>query len=214
MSVARAAAVGAFCWGLAVAGVFGSASGQEEVPRPPAVGGPLPEMVLPQFPDSYGPLDAGRDAQLRGEAERQQAIGRQLAVQDSLAWYYSLPGHWPYPPGLEAAYAGPRWRAPPILGPSRAYRHYSHYPVFEPWAFVPGDIYGYPYFNRVPQPLGHQIIAKGPNSYIYRPFYQSDLRPSASPTLPREVGPAVPPASSPAPEAVPAPLPEAAPREF
>ena len=107
---------------------------------------------------------------------------------------------------------------------------YSRYPsyglrgLFEPWPLVPGDIYGYPYVNRVEQPLGHKVIRTGPNSYIYRPVYASDLRsrlapaptrPKAEPKAPvREAIPAPPPLNRGQREVIPAPPPEVGPREF
>jgi len=219
----RAAAVAVFCCGLIGLSISSPAPGQEEVPRPPASGPPLPEARLPQFPSTYSPLDAGWDAYERGEQQRRGAIDRQLQLHADLAWYYSLPGYWPYPPGLETVYSG-TW-GPGLFGPRRAYRYrYPRYgyPTFEPWPFVPGDIYGYPYYGQVPQPLGHKVIRTGPNGYIYRPVYESDLQPKEEPAsgepLAEGPGPALsrepPSARERAPEPVPAPPPEDAPREF
>jgi hypothetical protein len=201
MSAIRIALFGAFCWALAV-----PAFGQESAERPQPGGTPLPEAVLPQSPGTYGLLEAGNDAYLRGEAARRDAIGRQLQTGADIAWYYGQPPGFPNLPGIEAAYAGPRWHAPPIFGPLRAYRLYNQgYPIFEPWPFVPGDIYGSPYFGRVPQPLGHEVVRTGPDGYVYRPIYGPELEQG-------EVPPVEPPPARA--EPIPAPLPEAAPREF
>jgi len=178
----------------------------------------------PQFPNTYGPLDASRDAYERTERERRKAIDRQLQLNEDMVWYSTPPGYDRYPPSLDTIYAYPRGfrgRRAVRRGLERSYgRWYYGYPgyaypqhaqwgVFEPWPFVPGDIYGYPYIDRVEQPLGHKVIRTGPNSYIYRPVYESDLK-KQSPTH-------APPRAEPA-EDVPKPIRtpplEEGPREF
>jgi len=200
MSTYRTALLGAFCWAMIL-----PAFGQETAPRPTATGAPIPEKVL--TPGVYGPLEAGSEAYLRGEAARRGAIGRQLQTEADIAWYYGQPPGFPYPPGLETAYAGPRWHAPPIFGPLRAYRLYNPgYTIFEPWPLVPGDIYGRPYYGSVPQPLGHEVVRTGPNGYVYRPIYGPEVEQGGVPT--------VAPATAPGVEPIPAPQPEAGAREF
>lgn len=44
--------------------------------------------------------------------------------------------------------------------------------VFEPWPFVPGDIYGWPYDRRIRNPVGHVIQPTGENGYVYAPLYE------------------------------------------
>jgi hypothetical protein len=177
----------------------------------------------PDFPDSYSTLDAGRDAHERAERKRRQAIDRQVQTIEDIAWYNAWAGSYRYPPSLDSIYAYPP--ADPI-GPgsavprafSRAFRSYPgvYGPVFEPWPFVPGDIWGYPYISRVEQPLGHKVIPTGPNGYIYRPVYASDLKVKQAaqpdPTPPPEQAPE--PIPAPAPEAIPAPAAEPGPRVF
>ena len=196
----------------------------------------------PDFPKTYGPLDASRDAYQRAEKQRRAAIDRQLQSMEDTVWYSGVPGDNGYRPSLESIYAYGGY----VYGPPRVFRRsergayrspyrypyrYPYYPgpyVFEPWPLVPGDIYGYPYVDRVEQPLGHKVIRTGPNSYIYRPVYASDLKPLESPipappqAQPREPVPdaGVPEVRQPAlvppavPEPIPAPPPEGGPREF
>ena len=64
---------------------------------------------------------------------------------------------------------------------------------FEPWPFVPGDIWGYPSPPPAEQPIGHRSEQVGPNRWTYRPVYAGELvrpaivaprvRPPAEPTI-------------------------------
>jgi hypothetical protein len=210
--------------------VCGVATGQE----PPAAKGnatqpPAVELAEPDFPSTYSPLDAGQDAYRMGEKERREGIARQLDLNHSMTWYSGVPGY-RYPPSLESIYAYPNPYAYPLTwravrrGAVAAYRTYPYayryypYPhVFEPWPRVPGDIYGYPYVDRVEQPLGHKVIVTGPNSYVYRPVYPWDVKPKQAPRPPSAASPTLPPPPSPndpAAEPVPAPPAEGGPREF
>ncbi|MHC4401193.1 MAG: hypothetical protein ACYTG0_16080 [Planctomycetota bacterium] len=200
---------------LGIARVEMARGQSEQAPTPqrqsPAQNG-LPQ---PQFPNTYGPLDAARDAHQRGEAQRRDAIDRQLQLIDEMVWYSGAPYFERYPPSLSAIYAygytGPRAARRAARGALWPYASSlgSRWRVFEPWPLVPGDIYGYPYVYRVEQPLGHKVIWTGPNSRIYRPVYESDLKQPAPPTPAplQQVEPAEP-------EPVPAPPPESGPREF
>jgi hypothetical protein len=200
-------------WGIVLAGTARGVELPEVAPLP---GTPPPELGQPDFPRTYGPLDAGRDAYERSERRRREQIDRQLQLQEDLVWWHSWPGSYRYPPSQESIYAYPPSEPLPprrvLKEPPRAYRSptyggYSH--VFEPWPFVPGDIWGYPWIDRVEQPLGHKIIETGPNSYIYRPVYPSDLKPKE----PAEASPQEPAVEGPPPEPVPPPA-ERGPRVF
>ncbi|NQT17252.1 MAG: hypothetical protein HQ582_31145 [Planctomycetes bacterium] len=214
---------------------FGHAAAAEDQapagPEPPraSAGGPVEE---PQFPRTYGPLDASRDAYQRAENERRRAIDRQTELNDEMVWYSGHPGFDRDPPGLDTIYAyGPTHghrrvgrgtvRLGVHFGHFGGYPHPAPYPrhrasrvapwgVFEPWPFVAGDIYGYPYLDRVEQPLGHKMIRTGPNGYIARPVYASDLQ-AKEPPPPAADQRAVPEAAVPMP--IPPP-PESGPREF
>jgi hypothetical protein len=193
--------------GLAVMVVADAAHGSD-APSSPAQS---------EVPSRYDSLDAGRDAHFRGAQERLDAIGRQIETNEQLAWRAGQPTLYPYVP-LDAVYAyGPRraYRgagAVPWLMPRYGYPAMPYLGVFEPWPLVPGEVYGYPYVARVPQPVGHQVVVIGPGAYIYRPIYALPALPSVSPAPATSPSlPAVPPARPVAPQAAPAPEPEAIP---
>ncbi len=198
------------CSWLTLAGISGA--GRSAWAQPP----------IPVAPLKYNGIIASQEAYARGEAERQQAIGQQIATNEAMAWYAGFPGFIPRPPDLAAIYAhypprAYRWPRPP-----RAYAFRGYPPVFAPWPMVPGDIWGFPYPNRVPQPSGHVVVPSGPNGYSYWPYYgpapwfpqpapteqvvppqpQGELTPTPEPQMN-----AVP--APPAAEAIPAPQPEA-----
>ena len=51
-----------------------------------------------------------------------------------------------------------------------------YYPsVFEPWPYVPGDIWGYRLPAPIAQPIGHESRQVGPNKWTYRPLYPGPL---------------------------------------
>ena len=217
---------------------FGSAAGGWAQQAPAPVGQPLavpPSISTDQLPSytSYGRVEAGWEAYQRAEAQRRQAIARQLQTIDSMVWYSGLPGY-RYPPSLASIYANPwGWSVAssrvirPYRHPFPAHRFYVFADPFEPWPIVPGDIYGYPYVDRVEQPVGHQVIVTGPGGYIYRPVYAWELAPNESgrasgvspsrPASPPASAPVPPPPPTPAlPPAEPLPVPPAqsGPREF
>jgi len=55
--------------------------------------------------------------------------------------------------------------------------------VFEPWPFIPGDIWGWPYDQRIENPIGHTLEPRGDNGYVYRPLYAGPTAPGATPAL-------------------------------
>lgn len=220
----RAACV-LFC-ALAGLTVWHSAFGQEgptvnRGPRPFADNSPIAEL-----PNTYGSLDAGWEAYRRAETERRQAIDRQLLYNEGLKRPFGLPIYRSYPSGV-GSYDTRSWR-PTVSSSRRAYRcTCSEYPALEPWPVLSRFLYGYggPYIDRVEQLLGQRIIPTGPNGYISRPVYPSDLQSRQEPTpAPAPAGPIVPgpepipapsdPAPGPAPESIPAPVPESGPREL
>jgi hypothetical protein len=128
----------------------------------------------PEVPRTYGPVEAGQEAYQRAEQERREAIARQLQTEDMVAWYHSPPGYYRYPPLPPMAYVFDGRRAARY-----AYRPAYVYPRsvplgwFEAWPLVPGDIYGFPYLYRSPQPWGHQVIVIGPRTSLVRPLYEA-----------------------------------------
>jgi hypothetical protein len=144
---------------------------------------PRPEAVPAPAPHGYGPIQAGQEAYQRGEAERREALGEQLETVDRMGWYSGLPSY-RYPPSLEGVYAYPNIRPYGSQGPVSAYRSspgaYRLY-IFEPWPLLRGDLFGAPRVQRVPQPVGHQIVVTGPGRLLYRPVYPSDVQPPLGP---------------------------------
>jgi hypothetical protein len=146
----------------------------------PAAAQPPAYLVRP-----YDGIQAGLDAFRLAEEQRQVAVADQLAFNDQARlWngyplgrgttiYYGVVG-----PGaayaygvlpaatLESVYAyGGRW--PPGWHPPV---------VFEPWPYVPGDIYGYR-VNYAParQPVGQHHLQTGPNRWESHPVYDPPL---------------------------------------
>ncbi len=220
-----ASVVGILAFNLATPALAGQARPLERQPAP--ADEPNQRVVEPEFPPTYGALDASREAEERFGTQRREAIERQVEMNEDMVWYSGVPDYDRQPPGLGtiyayggAAYVYPGRRAVRrrFSATSPTYRYYFPYhgswSIFVPWPLVPGDVYGYPYLDRVEQPLGHKTIWTGPNGYISRPVYESDLsRPGpdrfgsdeTSSPRPREAHRA---------EAIPAPPPERGPREF
>jgi hypothetical protein len=163
------------------------------------------------------------------DRQRRRTIDRQIRLVDNMTWYAQPPGYYRYRPDVATVYAyGWPGAVPRVVRRSYWYQNYvvPYLPrvVFEPWPLVPGRVYGYPYVDRAEQPLGHKVIRTGPNGYVYRPVYPSDLVRKQAPTpAPEQPGPAqsvpepilTPPAlDGPNPEPIPAPPPESGPREF
>lgn len=152
-------------------------------------------------PPLYDRIEAGREAQQRAEQERMGAIGQQIATIDRNAWLAGQVTLYPYPP-VEGVYAnGYGYVRPRAYRGMWVYPGYPSYPtapgVFEPWPIVPGVIWGYPYPDRIRQPIGHEIV-RTPNGSFYRPVYAMP-QPSAT-VNPPAAAPAQPPvAESPRP---------------
>ncbi len=128
----------------------------------------------------YSPLDAAEESHRLAEERRRWAVDRQLEVIDRIRQTHA------------AAAAGyfdmttvPGYRA----AARRALRHGYPPPVPAPWPGYgvpvrPGALplapYGgaLPYYPPVQQPIGHERIWTGPNSYIYRPVYPEPFQPA------------------------------------
>ncbi len=107
------------------------------------------------YPPAYDPIQSSIDAERRDRARQLRDVRRQIETIDYLDWYRY--GRWH---GLDSAYAYGYARAPFGVG---------H--VFEPWPYVQGDIWGYPWYDRVPQPIGRREIKTGPNRWESHPIY-------------------------------------------
>lgn len=163
--------------------VCGTALAQNAPARPEPVPAPPPNGLARQASAQprYGPGQAGQDAYRMAEAERRWAVHRQLQLVQT-AWWYS-PWVAPYVPGTPPVYAyrprraSRRWGIDvPRRMRGRAYR-YGYPAVYAPWPSVAINVYRYSSYPWVRQPLGHETVWIGPNSYVYRPFYERSDRP-------------------------------------
>ncbi len=110
------------------------------------------------------PLTAGRQAYQQQEVRKQAQFSLQLGANDYARWTAGVPslfgGRFPSLSYLYSdAATTPGW----LNG--------LYGRIFEPWPYVPGDIYGYPFYATRPQPTGHTITLTSPNSYTYQPNY-------------------------------------------
>lgn len=183
--------------GLATSGVV---LGQER----PSVHEATARPATPAVPaPTYGPLEAGQDAYQFAETQRRAALARQLETINQMTWWDTRLAGPGTVPSLESFYAYPRsWRATRYgqgTGPqnSSAYGDDHGRNVFEPWPLVPGDIFSHSQVERIPQPVGHEIVVTGPNSYIYRPVYPGETIPPRQKPLPGEVLLPPPPSANP-----------------
>lgn len=113
------------------------------------------------------------------ESARRRDIQRQLDLISDMKWFAGLPTNRAklvyYAPSLESIYGG---------FPARHRRHRA-LTMFEPWPYVPGDIWGYSYVNPVPQPIGQHQVQTGPGRWESYPVYAQPLLPSPLPSQPR-----------------------------
>jgi hypothetical protein len=121
------------------------------------------------------------------EERRQAGIADQLAMNDVMRVR-----SYAYSPVGGAVYYGP------FISADAAYaitpRAYAG-GIFEPWPYVAGDIWGYPYVSSVRQPIGQRQLQTGPNRWESFPVYQEDLvaAPAPAPVIlpPTQPAPAV-----------------------
>ncbi|OHB70096.1 MAG: hypothetical protein A2V70_00455 [Planctomycetes bacterium RBG_13_63_9] len=200
---------------LAVCGVaLGQDAPARDRTRPIPLGGPQ----APRAQNAYPSLEAAQDAYRAAEAQRRWAISRQLQMLEDLRYRNPWVAAFVPSPADFYGYAN-RWT------PRRAYRD-GFDARLTPSPYIPGPIAGYAYDPRRRQPIGHEKIWTGPNSYVYRP-YPAPARsspPASTPASP--VAHPTPAASHPQPERIPTPEPipirepiptppvESGPREF
>jgi len=154
---------------------------------------PAQEAATPFRP--YDGIQAGYDAFQLGEERRRANIAYQLYLNDQLKYWSGIPtsrGETIYygagVPGTFAAgfygnavpvvpsanldytYAYGRWGAG---GRGRGW--FGPQTVFEPWPYVPGDIWGYTYYSPMRQPIGQHQMQTGPNRWESHPVYDPPL---------------------------------------
>jgi len=118
------------------------------------------------------PQEASRESYWFFESQRQANTQRQIGWIDTMRWLSGLPSRYTglrNSPSLAAIYSG----ATEGLVPGGY--------VFEPWPYVPGDIYGFQWDGLGSQPIGNQVTFGGPNRYSFRPLYPADAPPGTPP---------------------------------
>jgi hypothetical protein len=154
----------------------------------------------------YDPIRAAEDAQRYDEAAQRALIERQIAHQNAIRVYrpwapyvnaYALPYVYRY----GGARAGLRTQA-------AIERFAPRIEIYAPNVRGPRDFLTQPPEGEARQPIGHDRIWTGPNSYIYQPRYAEDAQ---GPTL---AAPRVELPEPGGPELIPLPPAEDGPREF
>ena len=148
-------------------------------------------------PHPYDGIQAGFDAFQLGEERRRANIAHQLYLNDQLKYWSGIPtsrgetiyfaaggpnsfaaGFYgnavPVVPtaNLDATYAFGRGGARGIV---RRRGWIGPQTVYEPWPFVPGDIWGYTYYSPMRQPIGQQQVQTGENRWESHPVYDPPL---------------------------------------
>lgn len=158
------------------------------------------EAAAQQAPRPYDGIQAGYDAYQLGEEKRQRNFGQQIYLNDRmralatpLATYGF--GYGPYPStfGMMPAsrdYAYAYGNSPQLYYPGYRSTYFGQpLTVFEPWAYVPGDIWGDSYAPPLRQPVAQVQSQTGPNRWESHPVYDpplyaySVLPPVSSPSL-------------------------------
>ncbi len=146
----------------------------------------------------YDGLRAGEEAHQLAEEQRQQRLSDQLYLNDamrarygwapaggSVVWYGNAGLGYGRGVGIDYAYANSSDR---LFGRRGRGLYIDRYwsptlSVFEPWPYVPGDIYGYYFPPLVRQPIGQRQIQTGPNRWESHTVYAEDLEPAAQPVV-------------------------------
>ena len=127
-------------------------------------------------PRPYDGIQAGLDAFRLAEEQRLAALAAQLATNDRMRAWSGLPTS-----GGTTIYYGNRGFAAPMdidFAYGYGYRRMVPGPrltVFEPWPFIPGDIYGYVATPPVRQPIGQWQGQTGPRRWESHPVYEAPL---------------------------------------
>jgi hypothetical protein len=167
--------------------------GMAQVGIVPAAASPVPSSELAASGNGWL---AGQEAWERGELARRSAWQQQLLLDDQLRYRLGVPlGRIPhFEQALETAPLGSGWALlPPDDRESRyAYGQAaagtrppgpSRRSVFEPWPFLPGDIYGLPVVPiPVAHPIGQHEVQTAPRRWESRPYYAAPAELAASPT--------------------------------
>jgi hypothetical protein len=129
----------------------------------------------------YDGIQAGLDAFSLAEEQRRANLAAQIQTNDAVRAAAGLPttrGETIYYYGGYSPYGVIPWDAAYAYGYSRSGlfgRRTTVYgyggPVFTPWPYVPGDIYGYRTVPTVRQPIGQRQEQTGENRWESHPVY-------------------------------------------
>lgn len=177
----------------------------------------------------YDGIQAGLDAFQLAEERRQANLQNQIEANDAARAAAGLPTTrgetiYYYPP--HRTYTVVPWDAAYAYGGAIGYRSagpfgrrvvlYPVAPVFTPWPYVAGDIYGYRTDPQVRQPIGQRQVQIDENTWESYPVYDPPVEPHRP--LPHVDSPLLqntPFAPEPAPETMPPPVPRSSTaREF
>lgn len=135
-------------------------------------------------PRKYDGIQAGVDAYQLAEERRQANLQAQIGANDAARAAAGLPttrgetiyyynGYSPY--GVvpwDAAYAyGSTFGYATTGRFGRRVAMFSTGPVFTPWPYVPGDVYGYRTYPQVRQPIGQRQVQIDENTWESHPVY-------------------------------------------
>lgn len=152
--------------------------------------------VAQEVPRRYDGIQAGVDAYQLAEERRQANLRAQIGANDAARAAAGLPttrGETIYYYGGYSPYGVVPWDAAYAYGSSYGYSttglfgrrvvSYSTGPVFTPWPYVPGDIYGYRNYQPVRQPIGQRQVQIDENTWESHPVYDPPvpLRPILPP---------------------------------
>ncbi len=122
---------------------------------------------------AYAHPDSQRDAHWRGERQRRADVARQVGTIEYLRWLNGLPATVPLRGPLAADRAAYYAYGRQRMGNRRL-------TIFEPWPYLPGDIWGFDDDRTVPQSVGQRQVQTGPNRWVSYPVYADAPRPARS----------------------------------
>lgn len=173
---------------LVVAVVMAAALGEKAA----ALADEPPESVR-EYTPGYSGFRARADAHALAEERRLLRLDDQLYLNDAMrarygwplsndrvVWYGNAAGLYESPVSLDYAYAYAPRRLAGRGGRLYIERYWSApLSVFEPWPYVPGDIYGYDFPPGIRQPIGQRQFQSGPTRWESHPVYADELEPAA-----------------------------------
>jgi hypothetical protein len=135
-------------------------------------------------PRKYDGIQAGVDAYQLAEERRQANLQAQIGANDAARAAAGLPttrGETVYYYNGYSPYGVAPWDAAYAYGGTFGYATTGRFgrrvavvstgPVFSPWPYVPGDIYGYRTYPQVRQPIGQRQVQIDENTWESHPVY-------------------------------------------